>query len=161
MANGIKIKKEERASMQNMRGLSAEKWTEELWDELLNEIAEKNSKKSIKEILEKVISKSEKKMILRRLGVLTLVRMGKSYSEISEILWTSHATISTIKKNILNNASNYKSYRNFYGGPRRYSSRKSIEKLKKSAWEELFQDWDIWEIFKNPPRPPGIGLKQK
>lgn len=145
---------------ENMRGLTAEKWMEELWDGLMNEIAKKNSKKEIQKILEKLISKDEKKMILRRMGVLALVRLGKSYKEISEALWVSHASISTIKKNVFNTAANYKSYLDFCGGPREYGLGVDAKKLEKSSWEQLFKHIDLWEIFKNPPRPPGIGLKR-
>ena len=143
-------------SQKTLRGLEAEKWMEELWGKLLDKISKMNSKSGIKKILEKLISKNEKKMILRRLGVLALVRSGMSYHEIGETLWISHATISTIKKNVFNTAANYKSYKDFYGGPRRYSG---DIKISKSFWDDLFWGVDLWDLLKNPPRPPGIGLK--
>lgn len=146
--DNLKNKKTEKS----LRGLETEKWMEGLWDRLLDKISKTNSKSEVRKILEKLMSKDERKMILRRLGVLTLVRSGKSYHEIGEILWISHATISTIKKNVFNSANNYKSYRDFYGGPRKYSSGPTIKK-------SILEDIDLWDLFKNPPRPPGIGLK--
>lgn len=142
----------------NFRGKVAEEWMEELWNRLLNKLLLAKSKKHLQGLLEKLISEEEKKTILRRIAVMTLVRAGKSYREIGEILWIAHPTISTIKKNFFSNHKNYKSYLAFYGGPRKYSSWNI--KIKKSLWEELFGDVDLWELLKNPPRPPGIGLRQ-
>lgn len=141
----------------NFRGRAAEKWMEALWDELLGKLNLIQSKEKLKRVVERLISAKEKKMILRRLAIEALVRSGKSYRQIGEILWISHPTISTVKKNIFN-VGNYKSYRKFYKGPRQYS----VDEIKseKSFLEELFGDVDIWEIIKNPPRPPGTGLKR-
>lgn len=126
-----------------------------LWDELVDAIIASRSKKEANKILESLISDYEKKIILKRLGVIALARTGKSYREISEALWLSPNTISTIKKNILDNRDNYKSYRKFYGGPRKYSGE---IRIPKSFWKELLGDADIWSILTNPPRPRGIGI---
>jgi len=130
---------------------------EDLWNELINKITASNSKKEVKKILEGLVSDYEKKIILRRLGVLAFARSGKSYRETSEALWLSPNTISTIRKNILSNKNSYKSYRKFYGGPRMYSG---ATRIPKSFWEE-FLDVDLWDLIKNPPRPPGTGIKNK
>ncbi|MEK7192226.1 MAG: Trp family transcriptional regulator, partial [Patescibacteria group bacterium] len=84
---------------------------------MAEKVAKTKSKNEVKRILENLISEDEKKMMLRRLAILALVQAGKSYQEIGEILWVSPQTISTVKKNSLGLMSNYKSYRNFYGGP--------------------------------------------
>lgn len=141
----------------NFRGRAAEKWMEALWDELLGKLTLIQSKEKLKRVVGRLISDKEKKVILRRLAIEALVRSGKSYRQISEILWISHPTISTVKKNIFNGG-HYKSYRKFYKGPKQYSF--DGIKSEKSFLEELFGDIDIWEIIKNPPRPPGIGLKR-
>ena len=56
-------------------GRAAELWMESLWQELVNKI----SKEKVGGILEKLISESEKKTVLKRLGVLALVKAGKNY----------------------------------------------------------------------------------
>ena len=88
--------------------------------------------------------------------MISLVKSGKSYREIGEILWMSPQTIRTAKKNILGSFGNYKSYKKFYSGPTQWSGKVEIPK---SFLEKLFGDIDIWDIIKNPPRPPGIGFR--
>ncbi len=102
-------------------GKSANEWAESLWEKLTERIAAIKSKNEIKQIMENLITQDEKKMVLRRLAVLALLHEGKSYQEIGEILWVSPQTISTIKKNSTGLIGNYKSYRNFYGGPIKFS----------------------------------------
>ncbi|MEK7192063.1 MAG: Trp family transcriptional regulator [Patescibacteria group bacterium] len=140
-----------------IRGMEAELWMESLWQEIINKISQEKSKEIVGQILEKLISESEKKTILKRLGVLALIKSGKSYKEISEILWLSPNTISTIKKNVFDTNKNYKSYLAFYGGPRKYSEISKMEN-KKSLLGGLFSDIDLWDLLINPPRPQGIGL---
>ncbi len=142
----------------NLRGNSADKWSEQLWAKLLDKISKLNDGQEIRHILEKLISEDEKKMILKRLAVIALLRSGKSYREIGEILWLSPNTVSTIKKNIFGNHKHYKSYLAFYGGPIKLSGE---IKESKSFLEELFGDIDLWNLIANPPRPRGIGLKNK
>lgn len=139
-----------------LHGREAEKWMNELWEELLNKLADTGAKSEIRKILESLISNYEKKVILKRLAIIASVRMGKSYQEISEMLWLSPNTISAIKKNIIrSNKENYQSYRRFYGGSRKYSEK---IRVPKSFLKELFGDLDIWDVLTNPPRPKGIGL---
>ena len=135
-------------------GKEADQWMENLWDDLLNKIVASNSKDKVRKILESLLSEDERKMILRRLGVITFAKMGKSYREISEALWLSPNTISTIRKNIIDGKI-YKSYRKFYGGRKIYSSG---PRIRKSLWEEMLSDIDIWDLLLNPPRPVGMGL---
>lgn len=138
--------------------IPAERWAENLWGGLISRILKAKSHGEIKRLLEKLLSEDEKMMILKRLAVAALVHSGKSYKEISEVLWLSPNTISTIKKNLLGDHRNYKSYLAFYGGPRQYSRK---IKIRRSFWDGFFGDIDLWELLKNPPRPPGIGLKNK
>lgn len=145
--------KQIRNSNKNNRlmGKAAEQWQEQLWEKLINKITAAKSPKATKLILENLISDYEKKMILRRLAVTGLVRTGKTYQEIGEILWMSPQTISTMKKNLLGNRNNnYKSYKHFYGGPMKYSDISKSKTIK-----PFFED-----LFTNPPRPTGMGLKK-
>ncbi len=150
------MKKEEQNH--GLMGRAADKWSEQLWDKLVNEISKVGEEKEIKRILEKLISEDEKKMILKRLAVVALIRAGKSYREIGEILWLSPNTVSTIKKNIFGDHKHYKSYLAFYGGPMKWSS--GI-RMPKTFLEKLFKDIDIKELITNPPRPRGIGIKDR
>ncbi|MEK7191941.1 MAG: hypothetical protein AAB646_00275 [Patescibacteria group bacterium] len=147
----MKIKK----PSEPIRGKKAEKWMEDLWRELINKLFTSHSKEEVKKILESLISDYEKKIILKRLGVIAFARMGKSYRETGEALWLSPNTVSTIRKNILGSKANYRSYRRFYGGPKIYSDGFRIQK---SFWQEILGDVDIWDLFMNPPRPVGMGL---
>ena len=152
----MKLNKSRPKSQKQIIGKSADKWMEDLWEKLADKIAKTESPKEVRNILENLVSKDEKKMILRRLAILALVTAGKSYQEIGEILWTSSQTISTLKKNALSLIGNYQSYRNFYGGPKKWN----VIKTEKTFLEKLFGDLDIMDLLKNPPRPRGIGLKK-
>lgn len=145
-----------REKIESLRGKEAEKWMNDLWEEVIDKLAETSVKAEIRKILDSLISNYEKKIVLKRLGVIALVRMGKSYQEISQILWLSPNTISTLKKNIFNNKENYKSYRKFYGGRRKYS----VDSKLSDSLSEKSLGGVLWDILNNPPRPPGIGLKR-
>ncbi len=139
-------------------GKVAEQWQKQLWEKLMNKITSVKSPKETKKILGNLISDYEKKVVLRRLAVTALVKSGKTYQEIGEILWMSPQTISTMKKNLFGNSNNYKSYKHFYGGPIKYSGL-GTTKSKKSFLEELFEGVDFGDLLTNPPRPPGTGIK--
>ncbi|TSC88888.1 MAG: hypothetical protein G01um10143_785 [Parcubacteria group bacterium Gr01-1014_3] len=133
-------------------GKSAEDWTEKLWLKLIEKVSQTNNEEATRKLIEHLLSADEKKMIAKRLGVIALIKSDKSYKEISEILWLSPNTISTIKKNILGNDGNYKSYRKFYGGPKKWSA---DIKYEKPFWE----DFNLLEFIDDLlPRYRGIGL---
>ena len=142
--------------MQNKNGKlnekSAENWTKKLWLELMERVGETKNSEGVRKLIDHLLSEDEKKMIIKRIGVIALLREGKSYKEISEILWLSPNTISTIKKNILGNDGNYKSYRKFYGGPKKWSA---DMKYEKPFWE----DFNLLEFIDSMlPKYRGIGI---
>ena len=143
-------------AVDQLRGKEAEQWTEFLWDELLTKLSDLKSKKELKRALESLTSEHERKTILRRLAVNALVRSGKSYRKIGEVLWIAPQTISAVKKNSFNMTSSYRSYRS---SPRqsKFSGPVKIEK-EKSFSKSLFENIDLWDLLTNPPRPSGIGL---
>jgi len=155
--NKTRRNKNQNKSPEKLMGKLADKWLKNLWDKLLDKLVSVKSKKDLKQILESLLSEDEKKMILRRLAVIALVRSGKSYRKIGEILWTSPQTISTIKKNIFNKTNHYKSYVSFYKGPTRWSTR-SPKIEESSTYKDVLLD--ILNFIENalPPSPKGIGI---
>ncbi len=87
---------------------SRKDWEDFIWEEFAQTLLGLNSKKQITGLLNSVISKKEKNFIIKRLIAIQLINQGKSYSEISRILWISPNTISSIKK-CLNNQTVYQS----------------------------------------------------
>jgi Trp operon repressor len=138
-----------------MSNKETEKLMQNLWNDLIKKLSETSSEEAMRKILEKLITKDEKDMILKRLAVVSLVRSGKTYREIGEILWLSPTTVSTIKKNVLDVNKNYKSYRHFYSGPAKWSAGPKIKIQKNKG---LFDGIDLWDLFLHPPRPAGMGL---
>lgn len=118
-----KKRQNDEASSARKRGMRipASNWSEKLWEEIITKLTEARSRKEVKEILEKLISDDERVMIMRRLATLALVKSGHSYRKISEALWLSPNTISTVKKNAKGGFPLYKSYTAFYRGPRKWS----------------------------------------
>ncbi len=87
---------------------SRQKWRDYLWKELVRKFSELNSASQSEIFLNKLLTKKEKDVLIKRLMIMVLIQKGKSYSEISEMLWLSPNTISAIKKGLKN--SEYKSY---------------------------------------------------
>lgn len=80
-----------------------------IWDELLKEFNKTESLKEMERLFNILTSVQEREIISRRLAVISLIKKGDSYKEISRKLWVSPLTISTIKKSMFNN-DGYKSY---------------------------------------------------
>ena len=134
---------------------SRKEWEALLWEQLVSRLAESKSAE-LKKNLDILISEDERRNILIRAAIIALISEGKSYKEISALLWVSPATISVIKKNIFGKFGSYKNYRLL---PKSSISR--IESGKKEinkSLPDIFSDIDLWELIKNPPRPPGIGI---
>jgi len=100
--------------MKKLEGFKSRKeWENYLIERFLEIIKKIDSPKEIAIFLNKLLSNEEKNIISRRLAAIALLKEGKTYKEISEILWISPATISAIKKSILN-SKNYRSNYEFY-----------------------------------------------
>ncbi len=94
--------------MENIKNLSEfssrKEWENYLWKEF-SKIA---SNKKLELFLNNLLTNQEKRNIIRRLAIISLFKKGMNYHQISEILWLSPNTISSIKKSIGNGE--YKSY---------------------------------------------------
>ena len=131
------------------------KWEDALWKEICDHLANTKSEKGFKRLIGKLLSREEKRTIVNRVAVLALIKTGKSYSEIGELLWVSPVTISTIKKNFWDESPHYKN-RHFFKKEKKSTS-EIITRTKKSFLDELL-NVDLWELIKNPPRPAGMGI---
>ena len=110
------------------------KWGEAIWSAICNHMTDSKST-TLEKALGKLLSTDEKQIIINRVAILALVRAGKSYSEIGELLWVSPVTISTVKKNFWDKSDHYKSRRAFPAKEKRWSNSKEI-KIGKSFWDE-------------------------
>ncbi len=79
---------------------SRKEWENFVWQKLLENIRGIKSKKDLGEFLDSLMSEDERKMVIKRLLAISLLKQGKTYKEIGEILWLSPNTISAIKKSI-------------------------------------------------------------
>jgi DNA-binding CsgD family transcriptional regulator len=107
-------KKNEKNNNEPLMGKLAEEWQEILWNNVLTGLLRTKSKRELKEIIESLLTEDEKNMILRRLAATALIRQGKSYKEIGEILWISSASISAIKKGLFSKTPHHKSHKLIY-----------------------------------------------
>jgi uncharacterized protein YerC len=130
-------------------------WQDFLWDRFLEKFSEIKTEDRRKAI-NTLFSNYEKQLITKRLAALILLREGKGSKEISDLLWLSWSTISTLKKTFLTPGV-YKSQRSFKRTKKPTNS--SLSQNQSSWLETIFKDVDLWEIIKNPPRPRGMGLK--
>ncbi len=128
-----------------------------MWDNLLEKLTRAKTKNQTGRIINALFSDYEKKIVVKRLAALALIHAGNGTREIMRALWISPATISALRKNFFGNPNVYKSQRSFKTNK---TLRSTAIVMKKSWLEDLFGDINIWELLKNPPRPPGIGLKK-
>jgi len=106
---------------------SRKKWEEGIWQKFLENIEKADSKRQITKLLDNLLSINEKKLVSKRLAALALIRAGKTYKEIGEILWISPSTVSALKKSV-HKATNYQSNR-YYAGKSRNEKRKNMKGL--------------------------------
>jgi len=114
---------------------SRKNWEEYLWETVLENIARLNTKKELKSFLNSLLSEAEKKNISRRLIVFSLLKQGKTYREIGEILWISPGTIRAIKKSLFDKE-NYKSKRGIY--KEGVIKTENLKKMKEIPPETIF-----------------------
>ena len=126
---------------------SRREWEKYIWSILIKEIIKANSIKEIEKVLDLLLTAHEKKQMIKRASAISLLKQGKSYSEIGEVLWLSPTTISAIRKSL----------RTKEGYVTRYMRNKKPEKKQKPLSKEeldqlLFTQW-IESLFILPPPP--------
>lgn len=107
-----------------------------LWLRFLASAEKSKSPKSFRSILEILLTSAEKKDVAKRLAALTLLKEGKSYKEISRILWISPATISALKKSLMEQSG--------YRSGRYYSEKSNKGKRKKMKGLPPLTILDYW-----------------
>lgn len=119
---------------------SRKEWREYLWNKFIEELL-KTKEPQLKNFLDNLLTKKEKDNIIKRLAILSLVRQGKNYREISEALWLSPNTISAVKEGIKN--FEYQSY--FEISKNKKSGRK--KSIKYVQREKLLTAESFWKFI--------------
>lgn len=120
---------------------SRQKWKDYLWKELIKKFSELKSENQLEIFLNKLLTKKEKDILIKRLMIMVLIQKGKSYKEISEMLWLSPNTVSAIKKGLKN--FEYKSYFEILKDKK---NNKIIDKKYKNQ-EKLLSAESFWELL--------------
>ena len=79
---------------------SRREWEEHAWEKIVEGLAMAKSSRGIKDSLDLLLTASEKKQMINRATAIFMLKQGKTYREIGEMLWLSPATISAIKKSM-------------------------------------------------------------
>ncbi|MEK7212530.1 MAG: Trp family transcriptional regulator [Patescibacteria group bacterium] len=124
---------------------SRKEWEGALWQKFLEDIRKTESRKTAI-FLDSILSENEKGLISRRLAAMALIKTGKTYREVGEILWISPSTISAIKKSASDRL-NYKSSR-YYAGQSKNEKRKNMKGLPAET---------IFDYWLNLPFPKKVG----
>lgn len=117
-------------------------WEESAWKEFLKNAEKDKSAKRLVEFFDNILSSSEKKEIMKRLAIFSMLKAGKSYKEISEILWVSAKAISAIKKSIIENKGYKSSY--YYD---EIGKNEKVKRIKSLPKKTIF---DYWANFPFP-----------
>lgn len=120
---------------------SRKEWEDYIWLKIINDLKELKSEKEIDGFLRNLLGFGERKMIIKRAVAISLIKQGKKYRDMGEILWISPSTISSIKKNIKNRAG--------------YQGRRNSGKIIQPREKYLFEDW--FNFLPSPPKMVGKG----
>jgi len=119
---------------------SRKEWEDYLWKEFVKILNNKrNSEKDIYYFLGSLLTAKEKRNIIRRLVIISLIKKEKSYKEISEILWLSPNTISSINKSFKNNRQ-YQSYFEIFKNKNNNNQTQTVKTSKQFgeiSWGEM------------------------
>jgi len=134
---------------------SRQEWEEYLWLKIVEKFSAKKSQKETAMLLKNLFSTHERNRMIKRAVAISLIAQGKSYNEISKILWISPNTINSLKKGLLSKA----------GYTSRYTRVKSREKKPKLLSKKEFARLRIklWfeGLFILPGNLPRISLTSK
>ena len=121
---------------------SRKEWEGFIWLKFLENAEKAKSDKQLKNFLDGLLSVNEKKLIIKRLTALAMIKAGKSYKEIEEVLWVSPSTISALKKSVFQ--------RSGYQSNRHYAEKSRDEKRKHMKGLPARTIFDYWLNFPFP-----------
>ncbi|MBI4993602.1 hypothetical protein HZC33_01410 [Candidatus Wolfebacteria bacterium] len=136
--------------MENLSNFKSRKeWEEFIWHKFLEGLKDAKTTGQLKEILESVLDGREKNFMIKRLIVIASISQNKTYREISELLWLSPNTISSIKKSLFK--------KTIYSGYKKSNAKfnKNNKEVSKKKWGDVA--FDLLESFSRIPLPPFIG----
>jgi uncharacterized protein YerC len=126
---------------------SREAWEVYIWKRIVKGLSEAGSAQEIEKSLNMLLTVYEKKQIIKRASAVSLLKQGKSYSKIGELLWLSPQTISAIRKSLRAQSGYISNY------TRNKKPEKKQKPLTKKEWGQLkFSLW-IESLFTLPPPP--------
>ncbi len=126
---------------------SRKEWENHLWEEFIKILSKISSENQTLKFLNILLTKREKENLIKKLVVIALIRKGKNYKEISELLWLSPNTVSAVKKGLKNSL--YESYQEISKNRNSIRSKRE-QKSKKSeriTMDDLFialEDFAEW-----------------
>ena len=122
-----------------------EAWKKAVWMRVAECLASAESSEDIDEFLSMVMTKNERDQIVNRFAAIALLRDGKSYREIGELLWLSPQTISAIKKSFKVRG-RYTSRHTRHQKDRQRPAEGAIQKDPPSLHERIVMLFDLPEI---------------
>lgn len=123
---------------------SRKEWEDFLWLKFLENAEKARADKYLKNFLDGLLSINEKKLIIKRLTALAMIKAGKSYKEMEEVLWVSPSTISALKKSVLKQSG--------YQSNRHYAEKSANEKRKRIKGLPQRNIFDYWLNFPFPSK---------
>lgn len=127
---------------------SRREWEEFIWQRLTEFLVNESTPKTIDKYLRTLLTKNERLQMIKRAVAISMLKQGKSYREIGELLWLSPTTISALRKSMRQEDGYISSY------SRSKKKEPNHKPLSKKEWTELrFSLW-IETLFTLPPPPP-------
>lgn len=110
---------------------SRKEWEAKIWKQLVNGLVQITSTKGMERSLALILTAYEKKQMIKRVVAVSLLKQGKTYREIGEMLWLSPSTISALKKSLRTSEEYVSHY------TRNKKHEKPPKRLTKAEWEQL------------------------
>ncbi|OGY64070.1 MAG: hypothetical protein A3I89_02235 [Candidatus Harrisonbacteria bacterium RIFCSPLOWO2_02_FULL_41_11] len=79
---------------------SRKEWETQVWSKLIEGFTEINSAQKMEKSLNLLLTSHEKTQMIKRASAISLLKQGKSYRQIGELLWLSPTTINAIRKSL-------------------------------------------------------------
>ncbi|MBI4034022.1 MAG: helix-turn-helix domain-containing protein [Candidatus Brennerbacteria bacterium] len=133
---------------------SRKEWEEHVWKVITTGLTDATSSQGIEKSLAMLVTAYDRKKMIKRAAAVSLLKQGKSYREIGDLLWLSHPTISSIKKSMRTEGG----YVSYY---ERARTNKKEQKQKEVKGARLQFSLLLDALFTVPPPPPRRRLDPK
>ena len=135
---------------------SRREWEANVWSKLIGGFTRISSPQEMEKSLNLLLTSHEKTQMIKRASAISLLKQGKSYREIGELLWLSPTTVNAIRKSLRRKKGYVSDYMH-----NKKPEKKQKPLTKKELGQLLFTIWaDSLFTLPSPPIPNSRLMRQ-